>query len=91
MHLSRYLFGGTKVGFIMKIIEDGFNGIVGTTWAEDAQTMNVRSRDGSGCAGTSPRSKKTASRQIGIVGASRGKPFFTGHMTRESIELGNFY
>lgn len=74
-----------------KIHVDGFSGIVDITWGDAAKMMNVRSRDGSGCAGMSPRSKKTASRQIGIVGASRGKPFFIGHMTRESIESGNFY
>jgi len=46
MLLSRYLFGGKKAGSIMKILEGGFNGIVGTPWAEDAQMMNVRSKDG---------------------------------------------
>jgi hypothetical protein len=46
MLLSHYLFGGKKVGFIMKILEGGFNGIVGTIKAEDAQMMNVRSKDG---------------------------------------------
>ncbi len=46
MLLNHYLFGGKKGGFIRKILEVGFNGIVGTTWAEDAQMMNVRSKDG---------------------------------------------
>jgi hypothetical protein len=46
MLVSHYLFGGTRIGFIMKILEDGFKGIVGTTWGEDAQMMNVRSKDG---------------------------------------------
>ena len=30
----------------MKILEGGFNGIVGTTWVEDAWMMSVRSKDG---------------------------------------------
>ena len=46
MLLSHYPFGGKKDGFIMKILEGGFNGIAGTTWEEDARTMNVRSKDG---------------------------------------------
>lgn len=46
MLLNHYLFGGKKDGFIMKILEDGFNGIVGTTWADDAQMINVKLKDG---------------------------------------------
>ena len=43
---SYYLFGVKKVGFIMKILEGGFNGIADTTWVEDALMMNDRSDDG---------------------------------------------
>jgi len=43
---SPYLSGGQKAGFIMKIPEGGSNGIAGTSWAEDALMMNVRSKDG---------------------------------------------
>ena len=43
---SHYLFGGKKAGFTMRIPEDGFNGIAGTIWAEDALMMNVRLKDG---------------------------------------------
>ena len=46
-----------------KIHADGFSGIADITWGDAVEMMNVRSRGGRGCAGISPRSKETASRQ----------------------------
>ena len=46
MLLSHCPYGGKKAGFILKIREDGFNGIAGTFPAEDVRMMNARLKDG---------------------------------------------
>ena len=43
---SHYPYGKKKGGYIMRIPEDGFNGIADIIWAEDARMMKDRSEDG---------------------------------------------
>ncbi len=46
MLLCHYPYGGKSIGFIRKTPGDGFNGIAGTTWGEDARMTNDRLKDG---------------------------------------------
>ena len=88
MRHCRYQPGLRRVGYIRKILEDGFNGIAGIIWGVGfLEKMSGRSKDGKPlrCV-TWEQLKKTVLRKMKIAGENKNRPCCTGHMMRGNYE-----
>lgn len=88
MPVSRLLFGGQRVGFIMKIRGAGFNGTAVTLWVGACQMkISAKSNAGGLLHGIFPSSKRIAGGVITPAGLFSAKPYFIGPMTAERYDF----